>query len=135
MHDVFEAGTNSIANGVPRARLESRPAGRRDCERDADSGSGADADAADGSDPYQDENLSGLRGERLRAIQRRYLSCTGSGKPVGYRGLVSQERPERCGIEGKESRVSVLHSGRRGQRPPHPPLDFAPDEDNNGNQK
>jgi len=57
-----------------------------------------------------------------------------SGKPVGYRGLVSQSDLNNTALIEKNPGFPFYIPGVAGQRPPHPPLDFAPDEDSNGNQ-
>jgi hypothetical protein len=53
-------------------------------------------------------------------------------KPVGYKGLVSQADIDTA--TEKNPGYPFYIPGVGGQRPPHPPLDFAPEEDANGNQ-
>ena len=57
------------------------------------------------------------------------------GQPVGYRGLVSKSDLNDATLKEKNPGFPFYIPGVAGQRPPHPPLDLAPDEDNNGNQK
>jgi manganese oxidase len=56
------------------------------------------------------------------------------GKPVGYRGLVSKSDLDDPNLKEKNPGYPFFIPGVAGQRPPHPPLDFAPDEDASGNQ-
>ena len=54
---------------------------------------------------------------------------------MGYRGLVSKSDLNNATLKEKNPGFPFYIPGVAGQRPPHPPLDLAPDEDNNGNQK
>jgi hypothetical protein len=56
-------------------------------------------------------------------------------KSVGNRGLVSKTDINDPGKKEKNPGYPFFVPGVGGQRPPHPPLDFAPDEDAMGNQK
>jgi hypothetical protein len=55
-------------------------------------------------------------------------------KPVGYKGMVSEKDIHDPEIKEKNPGYPFFIPGVAGQRPPHPPLDFAPEEDDNGNQ-
>jgi hypothetical protein len=56
------------------------------------------------------------------------------GKPVGYRGLVSKTDIHDPSLKEKNPGFPFFVPGVAGQRPTHPPLDFAPDEDASGHQ-
>jgi manganese oxidase len=56
-------------------------------------------------------------------------------KPVGYKAMVSKKDMDDPSIKEKNPGYPFFMPGVAGQRPPHPPLDLAPDEDANGNQK
>jgi hypothetical protein len=63
-------------------------------------------------------------------------SCpVNSGSPVGYRGLVSKLDLDNPNLKEKNPGYPFYIPGVAGQRPPHPPLDFAPQEDAQGNQE
>ncbi len=55
-------------------------------------------------------------------------------KPVGYKSLVSKQDIDDPHIKEKNPGFPFFVPGIAGQRPLHPPLDFAPEEDANGNQ-
>jgi hypothetical protein len=65
-------------------------------------------------------------------------SCPASpvvgAKPVGYKGMVSAADIADPNLKEKNPGYPFFVPGVAGQRPPHPPLDFAPDEDDKGNQ-
>ena len=56
-------------------------------------------------------------------------------KPVGYKALVSKADLDSTTIKEKNPGYPFFVPGVAGQRVTHPPLDFAPDEDDNGVQK
>lgn len=62
-------------------------------------------------------------------------AAPGSAKPVGYRALVSKDDLSDPTLKEKNPGYPFFVPGVAGQRPPHPPLDFAPQEDANGNQE
>ncbi len=55
--------------------------------------------------------------------------------PVGYKALVSKADIQDPGLKEKNPGYPFFVPGVAGQRAPHPPLDFAPDEDASGHQK
>ncbi len=58
----------------------------------------------------------------------------GATQPDGYRSLVSQTDFQNAKPADKNPGYPFFIPGVAGQRAPHPPLDYAPDEDANGNQ-
>jgi manganese oxidase len=55
--------------------------------------------------------------------------------PVGYKALISKADLNSPTVKDKSPGFPFYVPGVAGQRAPHPPLDFAPDEDDNGVQK
>jgi hypothetical protein len=56
-------------------------------------------------------------------------SAPANATPVGYRGLVSSSDLKDPNLKEKSPGFPFFIPGIAGQRPVHPPLDFAPDED------
>ena len=55
-------------------------------------------------------------------------------KPVGYKGMVSADDVNDGSLKEKNPGYPFFVPGIAGQRAPHPPLDFAPEEDASGKQ-
>ena len=133
VHDVFEAGTKLDSYGVPVA----------DWNRALPDGEIASGTPIPAVVPMPTLAMAPIPiRTRICPVSGAsdYVQFSGdtcpavSGKPVGYRGLVSQSDLNNTALTEKNPGFPFYIPGVAGQRPPHPPLDFAPDEDSNGNQ-
>lgn len=135
VHDVFEAGTSLDQNGVPA------PGWNRALP---------DGEIADGTPipavvpmPTLPMAPMPIRTQVCPVydaadyVQLEGNSCPAGpagAKPVGYKTLVSQADLDDPNLKEKNPGYPFFVPGIAGQRVLHPPLDFAPEEDANGNQ-
>jgi hypothetical protein len=135
VHDVFEAGTKLDANGIPTL----------DWNRALPDGEIANGTPIPAVVPMPTLAMAPMPiNTRICPVFNAtdYVQFTGdacpppplSAKPVGYRALVSNTDINDPNLKEKNPGYPFFVPGVAGQRPPHPPLDFAPEEDANGNQ-
>lgn len=135
VHDVFEHGTRLDNNGIPVL----------DWNRALPDGEIANGTPIPGLVPLPTLPMAPMPVKtRVCPVfgASDYAQFTGNAcppapagaTPVGYRGLVSQADLADPNLKEKNPGYPFFIPGVAGQRPPHPPLDFAPEEDANGNQ-
>jgi manganese oxidase len=135
VHDVFEAGTKLDGNGVPVA----------DWNRALPDGEITAGTPIPAVVPLPTLAMAPMP-IRTRVCPvfgaTDYVQFADNGcpaappntSPVGFRGLVSKNDLDDPNLKEKNPGFPFYIPGVAGQRPPHPPLDFAPEEDASGNQ-
>ncbi len=135
VHDVFEAGTKLDANGVPVL----------DWNRALPDGEIPNGTPIPALVPMPTLTMAPMPVKtKVCPVYDAtdYVQFTGDtcpagppgAKPVGYKALVSQSDLNDPSKKEKNPGFPFFVPGVAGQRPPHPPLDFAPDEDSSGKQ-
>src|SRR5215471_176323 len=135
VHDVFESGTRLDANGAPIL----------DWNRALPDGEIATGTPIPAVVPMPTLPMAPIPIKtRICPVfgSTDYVQFTGNScpagppnaTPVGYRGLVSRTDLDDPTLKEKNPGFPFFIPGVAGQRAPHPPLDFAPEEDANGNQ-